>query len=181
MKCDRVTGCDARVERCTSSLLTPRTSRIRGFTLVELVVTVAIMAILATAALPLAEVAVQRSKEQELRAALREIRTAVDAYRQAVEDKHITKAADASGYPKSLDVLVEGVDDELSPKKAKIYFLRRIPRDPMARDGSVPAAQTWGLRSYQSSAEDPHEGDDVFDVYSLSEKTGLNGVPYREW
>lgn len=173
--------CNAGAERCTSSPLTPHPSRPHGFTLVELVVTVAIMAILATAALPLAEVAVQRSKEQELRAALREIRTAIDAYRQAVEDKRITKAADASGYPKSLEVLVEGVDDALSPKKSTIYFLRRIPRDPLARDSSLPAAQTWGLRSYESSAEDPHEGDDVYDVYSLSEKSGLNGVPYREW
>jgi general secretion pathway protein G len=158
-----------------------RPSRVTGFTLVELVVTVAIMAILATAALPLVEVTVQRSKEQELHAALREIRGAIDAYKQAVDDKHVTKAADASGYPKSLDVLVEGVDDALSPKKSKLYFLRRIPRDPMARDASLPATQTWGLRSYQSSAEEPQEGDDVFDVYSLSDKVGLNGVPYREW
>ena len=174
-------GGETKMECCASSPLTLHFSRTHGFTLIELVVTVAIMAILATAALPLAEVAVQRSKEQELRAALREIRTAIDAYKQAVEDKHITKAADASGYPKSLEVLVEGVDDALSPKKSKIYFLRRIPRDPMARDGSLPAVQTWGLRSYDSSAEDPHEGDDVYDVYSLSEKSGLNGVPYREW
>jgi len=152
-----------------------------GFTLIELVVTVAIMAILATAALPLAELAVQRSQEQELRAALRQIREAIDAYRQAVDDKRITKAADESGYPKSLQVLVDGVDDAKSPKKAKIYFLRRLPRDPMMRDTTVPAAKTWGLRSYASSAEDPQEGDDVFDVYSLSNKTGINGVPYREW
>ncbi len=158
-----------------------RPSCVTGFTLVELVVTVAIMAILATAALPLVEVTVQRSKEQELHAALREIRAAIDAYKQAMDDKHVTKAADASGYPKSLDVLVEGVDDALSPKKSKLYFLRRIPRDPMARDASLPAAQTWGLRSYQSSAEEPQEGDDVFDVYSLSDKVGLNGVPYRDW
>lgn len=155
--------------------------RVRGFTLIELVVTVAIMAILATAALPLAEIAVQRSQEQELRAALRQIREAIDAYKQAVDDKRITKAADESGYPKSLQVLVDGVDDAKSPKKAKVYFLRRIPRDPMMHDATVPAAQTWGLRSYASSAKEPHEGNDVFDVYSLSRKTGINGVPYREW
>lgn len=166
--------------RCTFPIAL-HASRVRGFTLVELVVTVAIMAILATAALPLVEVTVQRSKEQELRAALREIRTAIDAYKQAVDDGRIVKAADASGYPKSLDVLVEGVDDAKSAKKARIYFLRRIPRDPMAHDGKSPALQTWGLRSYESSAEEPHEGDDVFDVYSLSDKLGLNGVSYREW
>ncbi len=152
-----------------------------GFTLVELVVTVAIMAILATAALPLAELAVQRSREQELRAALRQIREAIDAYKQAMDDGRIVKAVDKSGYPQSLQVLVDGVGDAKSPKKAKIYFLRRIPRDPMMRDTTVPAAQNWGLRSYASSAEDPREGDDVFDVYSLSSKTGINGVPYREW
>lgn len=152
-----------------------------GFTLVELVVTVAIMAILATAALPLAELAVQRSQEQELRAALRQIREAIDDYKQAMDDGRIVKAVDKSGYPQSFQVLVDGVDDAKSPKKSKIYFLRRIPRDPMMRDKTVPAAQNWGLRSYASSAEDPREGDDVFDVYSLSNKTGINGVPYREW
>jgi general secretion pathway protein G len=86
-----------------------------------------------------------------------------------------------SGYPKSLEVLVEGVEDVKSPTKARIYFLRRIPRAPFATDASVDAAKTWGIRSYDSPPDEPGEGEDVFDVYPLHEGTGINGVPYREW
>jgi len=153
----------------------------RGFTLIELLVTVAIVALLATIALPMAELAVQRSKEQELRSALREIRTAIDAYKKAWEGGHIQKGIDDSGYPKSLEVLVEGVEDFKSPTRAKIYFLRRIPRDPMVKDTTVPAAETWGKRSYKSPPDSPQEGSDVYDVYSLNTRVGLNGVAYREW
>lgn len=153
----------------------------RGFTLIELVITVAIVAVLASVALPVAELAVQRGKEQELRAALRELRTGIDTYRQAVEDGRVAKSADASPYPPTLEALVEGVSDARDPEGRRIYFLRRIPRDPLYREASVPAAETWGLRSYDSDADDPRAGEDVFDVYSLSERTGLNGIPYREW
>ena len=154
----------------------------RGFTLIEVVVTVAIVALLASIALPLAELTVQRGKEQELRVALRQIRDGIDAYKKAVDEGRILKAADESGYPKTLAVLVEGVLDPKDPdKQRKIYFLRRLPRDPMATDPQRDAAETWGLRSYDSEADAPEEGDDVFDVYSKADGNGLNGIPYRQW
>ncbi|MGE5491429.1 MAG: type II secretion system protein [Actinomycetota bacterium] len=153
----------------------------RGFSLIELMVTVAIIAVLAGMVLPLTEVAAQRSREVELRANLREIRAAIDAYKQATDEGRVPKATDASGYPPNLDVLVNGVVDPKSPDKRRMYFLRRLPRDPMATDESVAPSMTWGKRSYKSPPDDPREGDDVFDVYSLSTGVGLNGVPYREW
>jgi len=153
----------------------------RGFTLIELLIVVAIVAILATGLLPLAELANQRSKEQDLHAALRDIRTAIDAYKQAVDEGRVARKADESGYPPSLEVLAGGVADEKDPGKSKIYFLRRVPRDPFFVDGDTPADKTWGLRSYESPPEEPRAGKDVFDVYSLSSAKGINGVPYRQW
>lgn len=168
-----------------------RRRRVGGFTLIELVITVAIVGLVATVAFPMAELAVQRTKEQELRDALLQIRTAIDAYKQAVIDKHIIPGANGSAgdlmgkmpsqYPPTLQILVDGVDDALSPDKSKIYFLRRLPRDPMTNDPDLPADATWGKRSYASPPDAPAEGDDVFDVYSLLTGTGLNGIPYRQW
>lgn len=155
--------------------------RHHGFTLIELVVTVAIVAILSMVALPMAEMAVKRSKEQDLQHALRQIRSALDAYRQAVEEGRILATAGGSGYPASLDDLVMGVDDASSPVPRKIYFLRRLPRDPFASDPQQPASETWGTRSYASPAEEPQPGEDVFDVYSRAPEAGMNGIPYREW
>ena len=155
--------------------------RAYGFTLIELLVTVAIVGLLATIALPMTELVVQRSREQELHRDLREIRTAIDAYKKMWDAGRIQKSLDESGYPKSLDVLVDGVEDFKSPKRSKMYFLRRIPRDPFSKDTTSPAADTWGKRSYKSPPDDPQEGDDVYDVYTLSKGVGLNGVPYREW
>lgn len=153
-----------------------------GFTLIELVVTVAIVGLLASMALPMAELAVQRDKEQDLRLALRQIRTALDSYKQAVDDGRVKSSVLKSGYPPTLKDLVDGVQDESDPdRKTMIYFLRRIPRDPMFNDPEKPDDETWGKRSYASSGDAPEEGDDVFDVYSLSPGVGLNGISYRNW
>lgn len=153
----------------------------RGFMLIELIVTVAIVAVIAMLAAPVSELAVKRGKEQELSAALRQLREALDAYKLAADEGRIPKEAGGNGYPKSLELLASGVNDLRAPQGGrKLYFLRRIPRDPMADPELLPAA-TWGRRSYASSPEAPKDGADVFDVYSLSKDTGLNGVPYREW
>ncbi len=153
----------------------------RGFTLIELAITVAIVAVLASVALPLNTLTVQRAKEQDLRRDLRQMREAIDAYRQAFDEGHIEKHVGDSGYPKRLEDLVAGVEDQKDPRKSRIYFLRRIPRDPMETDPDVGPAESWAKRSYESPPDEPKEGEDVFDVYSRAEGVGLNGRPYREW
>jgi len=152
----------------------------RGFTLIEMVITVAIVGILASAIVPVTQLAVQRVKEQELRDGLRQIRGAIDAYKKAVDEGRVVRRADETGYPRTLDRLVDGVEDLKTPDKKKIYFLRRMPSDPFAEPGQT-GGETWGKRSYASPPDAPAEGDDVFDVYSRSDRVGLNGLAYREW
>lgn len=145
-----------------------------------MVVVVAIVGILASAAIPFIQYGEHRLKERELRHSLREIRSAIDAYRKASDEGRIARKVDASGYPPSLAALTEGVADAKMPDARKIYFLRRIPRDPFALP-DAPQIEMWGLRSYASPPDEPKAGDDVFDVYSLNPGTGSNGAPYRNW
>ena len=156
-------------------------SRHLGFTLIEMVVTLAIVGLLATAVMPLAELGVKRGREQELRLALREVRKGIDAYKLAYEQGHMEKEVGQTGYPPTLDTLVDGVVDASDPDGKSMYFLRRIPRDPFYPDATVAAADTWGLRAYASEPDQPEAGDDVYDVYSMATGTGLNGTPYRDW
>jgi len=157
---------------------------VSGFSLIELIVALAILGVLAAAAAPSLQLMEQRERERELRIALRELRGAIDAYKRATEEGRIVLKAGDSGYPKTLQELVDGVEDKRSPTPKKLYFLRRIPRDPMSVDRAGATTDTsaaWGLRAYASAPDSPGEGEDVFDVFSRSPKVGLNGVAYREW
>lgn len=151
-----------------------------GFTLIEMIITLVILGVLATAVFPMGKLAVQRHKEQELRHALQQIRTAIDAYKQAADEGRIVRSSDDAGYPKKLEALVDGVDNAKDPRSGKIYFLRQIPRDPFA-DESLSDAATWAKRSYASPPDRPAEGEDVFDIHSKSSSFGINGIPYKEW
>lgn len=160
----------------------------KGFTLIELIVTVTILAVLASAAMPMLQMSVKRNKENELRANLRQIREAIDAYKKAADDGRIKKSIEETSYPPDLAVLVNGVTDEKDANKNKIKFLRRIPLDPMspvdinvANENTDELPSNWGLRSYQSDANNPTQGSDVFDIYSQSQQVGINGVPYAKW
>jgi general secretion pathway protein G len=149
----------------------------RGFTVVELLVVMAIMAILAGAAFPLAQMSMQRERERELKRALWEIRDAIDAHKKAADRGQIAKVG--GGYPPSLEVLAAGVP-RVDGSAGRMYFMRRVPLDPF-----VPVApgqpHAWGLRSYDSPPDRPAPGADVYDVYSRSERSGLNGVPLKQW
>ncbi len=143
-----------------------------GLTLVELVICVAIVAILASAAIPIARFQVKREKERELRRDLWEIRAAIDAYKDAADKGAMQVKADSLGYPPDLETLVNGVD--IQDKKVK--FLRRIPKDPMTGDTD------WGLRSNQDDADsDSFGGQNVFDIHSKSQGTALDGTKYNTW
>lgn len=152
--------------------------RYRGFTLIELMIVLAVLGVLATVVIPVVELDLRRSREAELRRALWELRDAIDAYRAAVDRGQILQQADHSGYPPSIEVLVQGVNDATRPGQ-RMHFLRRIPRDPMRPE--VNPAEAWGLRSYASPHDRPMPGDDVYDVYSQAAGTGLDGRPYRTW
>lgn len=154
----------------------------RGFTLIEMLVTVAIVGLLASISVPMLELVSRRNNEQNLREALRQIRTALDAYKQAVDEGRVVEESKGSGYPPSLDVLVNGVVDAKSPNKSqKIFFLRRIPNDPFLMESSDGTTAGWGVRSYASPQGNPQPGIDVFDVYSRAEGVGLNGIAYKDW
>src|SRR6185295_4642051 len=146
-----------------------------GFTLAEMVMVAAVLAILAAVTLPIAKFASKRSKELDLRQHLREMRFAIDEYKRYSDSGLIPVDLNTDGYPKKLEILVEGVDvvGQIN-KKAK--FLRRIPVDPMT------GKDEWGLRSYQDKPDETSwGGENVYDVYSLSAGVGLNGVPNTKW
>ncbi|KPF70570.1 general secretion pathway protein GspG [beta proteobacterium AAP99] len=149
--------------------------------MIELLVSLAIVALMATMAVPLMQISTQRAQEQELRNALREIRGAIDAYKRASDNGRIQRNALGSGYPANLQVLVDGVEDVRHPLRQKIYFLRQIPRDPFHPDTAVPAEQTWLKRAYANDPENFEPGEDVYDIRSAAKSVGLNGVPYRRW
>ncbi|MFA6015753.1 MAG: type II secretion system protein [Gallionellaceae bacterium] len=154
--------------------------RPNGFSLIELMAVLVILSILAATAMPMAQLVAKRGKEQELRHDLRQMRDAIDAYKRAWDEGRITRKVGETGYPPTLDILAKGVEDIRDPKKTKIYFLRRIPTDPMAGKGLVEA-ESWKTRSYLSPPDEPKSGEDVYDVLSRSEDVGLNGIPYKKW
>ena len=152
-----------------------------GFTLIELVVTVMIVAILAAGAVPMAQLTIQRNQETELKQALRQIREAIDLYKKAVDEGLVKKTLDQSGYPPSLEVLEEGVINQKDTKGKVIKFIRKIPRDPMNKEPDLKPAETWAKRSYASDVSSPSEGADVYDVYSRSNKKAIDGSLYQSW
>lgn len=155
-------------------------ARIRGFTLVEMLVTLTLISIIASMAFPLIQLDQKRRQERELKDALIQIRSALDNYKQAVDEGRIYMSADSSGYPKTLTDLVDGVPDLKDIKGRKIYFLRRIPTDPFVPD-QTSGEESWALRSYASPADAPEAGDDVYDIRSKSKKLALDGTRYDTW
>ncbi len=157
-----------------------RTFRLqRGFTFVELLVVTTILIILASAAMPLAKVTVQRQREAELRRALREVRTAIDKYKDAVDVGQIAAIdvrAGSEGYPPDLETLVEGVSVANDASGRKLKFLRKIPIDPMT------SSTDWGMRSYQDKPDSTTwGGQNVYDIFTKSDGKALDGTKYKDW
>ncbi len=150
-------------------------SKTGGFTLIEMMATMAIISILATGIIPLSQVVYKRTNELELRNNLRVIRVALDEYKKLVDQMIIPKSASDSGYPKTLEILVTGVDLQTQTGERR-KFLRRIPRDPITEDGE------WGLRSYADNHDSTiWDGQDVYDIYCLSDGQALDGTYYADW
>jgi general secretion pathway protein G len=151
----------------------------RGYSFVEVLVVTAILFILASAVMPLAQVTAQRQREVELRAALRQMRTAIDKFKDAVDQQRIAATElkpGSEGYPPSLETLVEGVPMQNDQSGVKLKFLRRVPIDPMTN------STDWGMRSYQDRPDSTTwGGQSVFDVYTKSEATALDGTKYKDW
>lgn len=160
-----------------SARLTRRLVRQRGLTLIELIVAFTILALLTSMAVPLAKYRVRREREKELRFALREIRTAIDKYKDASDQGLLGQVKIGSeGYPEKLEILVEGVKVAQAATDKKIRFLRRLPKDPFTGKAE------WGLRS---TNDDPKSqswgGQNVFDIYSKTMEKATDGTPYAEW
>ncbi len=168
-------------------IMTSRRAALRGFTFIELVITLALVGLLSMFALPLYEMTATRMKESELRQALRTIRSGIDAYKAATESGRIAVEAGDSGYPPSLEELTEPLD--LTGKRdfsgtiasQRLVILRQLPRDPFNTEPDTPAALTWNTRAYASRSDDPQPGPDVFDISSKSNRTALDGTPYSSW
>jgi general secretion pathway protein G len=154
---------------------------IRGYTLVELLVVMAILGILAAAVMPLGEALMRAQQERQLRLALADIRQAIDEYKRAADKGHIRADASEAGYPRSLQSLVSGVADTRPGSSGQMmYFLRQLPRDPFAAP-DLPAEATWRVRSYASPPDRPAPGADVFDVASSSDGAAMDGSRLRDW
>ncbi len=151
----------------------------RGFTLIEMLVVLSLVAVLASAAMPVLELSARRARESELRTALRTLREAIDRYKEAADSGAIVRNDNTSAYPPNLQTLVQGVPLTAQPGK-RLYLLRRLPRDPFA-DSTVPAADTWVLRASDSPPDAPRPGRDVFDVASRSTARALDQSRYSEW
>lgn len=163
-----------------------RSERRKGITLVELLVVIAIVSVLATAAIPLSRMTMQRTKEIELRQNLRVLRTAIDDFKKDCENKKLSSLegyckSDQNNYPESLEQLTEPLKMSGAVDKT-IKYLRRIPRDPMTELESSGNPNNWGLRSYSDPPDSSSwGGGNVYDVYSKSDKTGLDGSKYYTW